>query len=251
MLDAYSFDRDADSAVQSYHHVNDLYLKILGHLGLDPVAAEQSETGDIGGSMSHELVVKSPHGESRIGYKADGSVVIIEGESTPSDVLQVEQGVEVGHNFHLGTKYSKAMNAYVDCEDGVRRPADMGCYGIGVSRLIAVLADIALKDGKLCWPPGLEPYKICIIPLCEDSDYIDKLKNELDAIYKDEVVVDGRALSLGQRLGDAEVVGIPVRIVIGKQEILENTVTIKHSNTSKTLPRSEMTSYLNQTIISR
>lgn len=242
MLDAYSFHTDSASGKAAYKHVTSIYLSILKNLGLKAVAAEQHATGDVGGSISHELVVESEHGESKVGFREDGSAVVIEGEEVDSSIVRTATAVEVGHNFYLGTTYSKPMDATVDCA-GVRQHVEMGCYGLGVSRLLAVIAELSIAAGKLNWPAGIEPYKISLVPLV-DNEYLDNLIYDLQNTYGDDIVVDARNLPLNQRLNDAETVGIPVRIVVGEHEQRANSVTVKTNIANATIPRTQLINYL-------
>lgn len=243
MLDAYSFHADSASGKATYQHVTDVYLSILKKLGLKAVAAEQKATGDVGGTLSHELVVESENGESRIGYREDGSAVVIESEEADKSLVRIVPGVEVGHNFYLGTTYSTPMNASVDCAEEGRRHVEMGCYGIGISRLLAVIAELSSSEGKLQWPAGLEPYKISVVSLVEGQN-LDGILYELQNAYGDDVIVDTRDVSLKQKLEDAETVGIPVRIVVGPEELRTNSVVVKTDTASETVQQNRLAHYL-------
>lgn len=222
MLDAYSFQVDTNKEV--YDHITKAYLRILCNLGFNPITAE-ADTGEMGGSWSHELLVENTNGESVIGVRSDGSAIVLEnGAKTTEEFTRITRGTEVGHNFFLGDTYSKKMNATVDTDQG-NITVQMGCYGIGVSRLLGVLAEFALND-HLIWPKSFAPYDISLILLQRHPrllQIIDQIKDT-----KLNVLVDDRPTTdLSQKLSDAEKTGIPLRIVLGERELEAGTLTAR------------------------
>jgi prolyl-tRNA synthetase len=230
MLDAYSFQLDRDYGL--YHHVAAAYLQILRNLNFKPIEAYTSDTGDIGGSMSHELLVKSEYGESIAGIKNDGTAVVIQ-KGEESKYVRVVYGTEVGHNFFLGTTYSEKMRAQIQTPSGMQY-VQMGCYGIGISRLLGVLA--AAHHDRLVWPSGFEPYAISIALLDLDEharSLAHDLVAQIAAETKLDAFVDDRDVDLGCKLSDAEMTGIPLRVVIGRKELEERTAMIKWGGLGK------------------
>lgn len=212
MLDAYSFHTSAEEGLEVYKHVGQTYLQILKKLGFDPILV-RADSGEIGGSLSHEIVVKSEQGESVVGVKSNGEHIFLEGDHKPGDLVETFRCIEVGHNFHLGDVYSKPMNAKFDT-GSEQKFVDMGCYGIGVSRLLGAMASGDVLD----WPKGFAPYEISIIT--EKYEEAEQLKQEINAYFGfEDVVVDCRSCSVKKKIDDSVLVGIPIQIVI-KNEIV-------------------------------
>ncbi len=134
--------------------------------------------------------------------------------------LKETTGLEVGHIFLLGTKYSEAMKAYFVDKDGKEKPIIMGCYGIGVSRLMAAAVEQSYDENGIIWPEEIAPFKLMILPLNVKDENI---KNKAEEIYKKaldlgiEVLIDDRNISAGAKFKDADLIGIPYRIVIGRK----------------------------------
>jgi prolyl-tRNA synthetase len=227
MLDAYSFDESIESAHQTYKYINKVFQDILSQFGFNVISA-RADSGEIGGDLSHELIVEGENGEVKVHQLADGpSSIEIENDEN------VIYGNEVGHTFYLGDTYSSKFNAKIATANG-DSIVYMGCYGIGVSRVLGVIAEKYSQEGKLNWPVvngrSIAPYDITIIPLHEESQLTQQLSLALKGY---DVLIDARQdTSLGEKLGDAELTGIPLRIVIGKKEEQSCTFDIK-SNHSK------------------
>jgi len=227
MLDAYSFDESIESAHQTYQYINKVFQDILSQFGFNVISA-RADSGEIGGDLSHELIVEGENGEVKVHQLADGpSSIEIENDEN------VIYGNEVGHTFYLGDTYSSKFNAKIATANG-DSIVYMGCYGIGVSRVLGVIAEKYSQEGKLNWPVvngrSIAPYDITIIPLHEESQLTQQLALALKGY---DVLIDARQdTSLGEKLGDAELTGIPLRIVIGKKEEQSCTFDIK-SNHSK------------------
>jgi prolyl-tRNA synthetase len=134
--------------------------------------------------------------------------------------LQAQRAIEVGHVFKLGTKYSAALNAVVDDEHGVQRPLIMGCYGIGVSRIVAALAEIHHDDNGIAWPPVVAPFSVAMLLLDPDREDLagvaDKLTADLEAAGY-ETLLDDRDERAGVKFKDADLIGYPLRVVVGRR----------------------------------
>jgi prolyl-tRNA synthetase len=225
MKDAYSFDTTEDGLKKNYEAMYQAYRKIFARCGLKPIIAE-ADTGAMGGKISHEFLVPAPIGEDKA--KDDAGVE--------------RMCIEVGHIFQLGTKYSEALGAMFLDETGKKQPIIMGCYGIGVSRLIATIIEVHHDDKGICWPAGVAPFDVTIVPL----QVTDPAVMELANVYYDEltkhgvdVLMDDRDETAGRKFNDADLVGLPYRITIGKRGLTEGTVEIKcrAANTVEILPR--------------
>lgn len=228
MKDAYSFHTDESDAEKYYQTVFEAYSRIFTRCGLKFRAVEAG-TGNIGGSFSHEFMALADTGEEEIascnkcGYAA--SVELIKGGAGAcpkchEGSLGISRGIEVGHTFELGTKYSGSMGAaYLD-GNGQSKSIVMGCYGIGVSRIVAAAIEQNHDEGGIIWTPALAPYEVIIIPTnIEDSAIADLAQKAYDTLRGSgvEVLLDDRDQRAGVKFKDADLAGCPVRITAGKK----------------------------------
>lgn len=239
MKDAYSFDRTKEGLNKNYQLMVEAYIKIFKRCGLDVVILE-ADTGAMGGDLSHEYLVPAKIGEDILLHCASC------GNYTKEDDKQKEgsacskchQGkfqhqvaIELGHIFQLGTKYSDAQQAlYVD-EDGKQKPIMMGCYGIGVSRVIAAIIEKNNDEKGIIWPKEVSPFQIEIVSLHNAADdEIYKVSQQYhETLSKEgvEVLWDDRLETPGRKFNDADLIGIPVRITVGKRNLAEGKVEVK------------------------
>lgn len=220
MLDAYSFHDSSQQGREVYKYVCDVYKKVLRGLGMEVLAA-RADVGEIGGDMSHELVVQSALGEATIDFDDNGNAFMVEGEAKSA---RAKSAIELGHCFYLGDHYSKKMQVKIDTQKDASN-VHMGCYGIGVSRVMGLLAEQSAASGKLVWPAGIAPYDISIVTIGDD-EYAETVRSCLNEF---DVMIDNRDESLKLKLADAELVGIPYRIVVGAEEKQGQYVTLKYS----------------------
>ena len=252
MKDAYSFDLTENEAVHSYNKMFYAYLKTFQRLGLKSIPMK-AETGPIGGDLSHEFIILADTGESKI--FADKKIFDIKVEEfrnnesslkkmrenfskyyavtddkfkkdefdknvKKSDQLQTK-GIEVGHIFYFGDKYSKPMNCSVDNKDGKKTFVKMGSYGIGVSRLVAAIIEAKYNNEKMKWPISVSPFDVVIIPSINKNDnsnlkkatklYLDLKKNNID------VLLDDIDENLANKFKKHDLLGIPFQIIIGSK----------------------------------
>ena len=246
MKDAYSFDRDEAGLDVVYTRMYDAYTRIFKRCGLEalPVAAE---TGVMGGSDSHEFMVPAPTGEDTV-VRCSACVYAAsqdraakdmkqaqppkEGEACPlcAKPLKIFPSIEVGHVFKLGTKYSVAMEANFLDEDSKQKPFIMGCYGIGVSRIIPTVIETNHDEQGIRWPVSVAPYQAVIIPLnVEQAAQME----QAEALYKAalgagiEVLLDDRKVSGGVKMKDADLIGFPIRIILGDKSLQQSSVEFK------------------------
>jgi prolyl-tRNA synthetase len=243
MKDAYSFDRDADGLKKNYELMYEAYQKILRRCGL-PFVIITADSGAMGGDISHEFLVPAPIGEDALlqcracsyalGYEEDQS-----GASCPScqkGILEKRIAIELGHVFQLGTKYSQALGAVFIDENGKQQPIIMGCYGIGVSRLISAVIEVHNDQAGIVWPREVAPFDVEIIPLIDEAEI-----QRLSVDYHDtleragmEVLVDDREESAGRKFNDADLIGLPYRIILGKRTKKDQVVEIKQRRSGQT-----------------
>ena len=231
MKDAYSFDLDHDKAVKTYQIFFMCYLKTFKELGLQPIPVKAA-TGAIGGDLSHEFQILAKTGESELAYdpelvshnlleKSFDEITSMYSASdemidkSKSNVV-IGRGIEVGHIFNFGTKYSEPLECYVLNNEGKKVTPYMGSYGIGVSRLTAAIIEAFHDDKGIKWPFNISPFKINIIS--SNVKFIDIAGELYDTLSKKytNISFDDRDLSLGRKIKDSELIGIPWSLIIGK-----------------------------------
>lgn len=233
MKDLYTFDLDLKSAKETYHQVQEQYRKLFESLQI-PFVKVSGDTGVMGGNISHEYHYLTNIGEDQIieckaCKKAINRELAIDEfkicEKCNVDRLEINNGIEIGHTFILEDKYTKPMKATYLNKTGKPEILQMGCYGIGVTRLIAASIEYLSTESQIRWPFLLAPYKVLIIPPKEGSKEENSLEkfatqfyqtlNETGAL-KDSILMDDRSnLTIGKRLLDAKKFGFPFVIVIG------------------------------------
>ncbi|MBF0485240.1 MAG: proline--tRNA ligase [Candidatus Omnitrophica bacterium] len=219
MKDAYSFDTSLEGLKKNYDAMYAAYKKIFDRCGLKPIIAE-ADTGAMGGRLSHEFLVPAPIGEDK---------------AKDEDGIE-HQAIEVGHIFQLGTKYSEALGAVYLDEQGKQQPMIMGCYGIGVSRLISTIIEVHNDDKGIKWPQEVAPFLVEILPLQpSDPEVMGLAEQYYDELTKCkiDVLMDDRDESAGRKFNDADLIGLPFRITIGKRTLAEGKVEIKNRATSQ------------------
>jgi len=242
MKDCYSFDRNEEESIKTYWRMFEAYQKIFTRCGISfrPVEAG---TGAIGGTLSHEFHVLAQSGEDEIFYcesceYAASTEKVTEDKkcSKCQTAVKSARGIEVGQVFFLGTKYSKAMKAvYLDTE-GKEQTIVMGCYGIGVSRTAAASIEQNHDEKGIIWPLAIAPFQVEVIPLGQGDDEVTKVAH---AIYEElkkkkiDVLIDDREGTAGVKFNDADLLGIPLRIQIGKKGLANGDVEIKERKTGK------------------
>ena len=260
MKDAYTFDMDFDGARRSYNKMFVAYLRTFARMGLKAIPM-QADSGPIGGDMSHEFVVLADTGESAVfcdrallDMTAPGDEVDFSADLQPlvdswtshyaatddkhdpatcpvgeADLVQA-RGIEVGHIFYFGTKYSEPFGARVQGPDGKRAAVHMGSYGIGVSRLVAGIIEARHDDKGIIWPDPVAPYLVGLINLKSGDSECDRVCEELYAqlnTARVEVLYDDRDERAGAKFADMELIGLPWQITVGPRGLKEGVVEVK------------------------
>ena len=248
MKDAYSFDRDPEGLKKNYRLMYEAYQNIFRRCGLDAVIIE-ADSGAMGGDTSHEFLVTAPIGEDTIlrcpSCQSCCSVSGDRGEGAKCSkcrqgVLKGEVAIELGHIFQLGTKYSQEQHAQFLDEDGKQKPMIMGCYGIGVSRVIAAIIEKHHDERGIRWPHEVAPFDVTIVPLPAGTEAAE-IMDLANRYYKDlttagyDILLDDRPETAGVKFNDADLIGIPVRIIIGKRNLADGKVEIKDRRTNEAL----------------
>ena len=248
MKDAYSFDRDQAELDKNYEIMYKAYRKIFKRLGLDFLTTE-ADPGVMGGNMSHEFMVPAASGEDLVWLCPKCKLVKPflgeKEENCPKcgEGLKKINTIEVGHIFKLGTKYSSLLQANFIDTDGKIKPIIMGCYGIGVSRLIAAIIEQNNDQSGIIWPMEVSPFKVIISALDvtekkimqKASDIYQKLNNQ-----GIEVLFDDRDERAGVKFKDADLLGIALQIIIGKESLKKNTIELKIRRTNKKITAKEV-----------
>jgi len=239
MKDAYSFDRDVEGLQKNYDLQLKAYTKIFKRCGLD-VLVVAADSGAMGGSISHEFLVAAPIGEDAIWINKNTQQTIKdeEGKTPEGEGWERRVAIELGHVFQLGTKYSDSLGALFLDENGEQKPMIMGCYGIGVSRLIAAIIEVNNDAGGIIWPKEIAPFDVEILPVqTSDENAMNLAKNYYDDLKASghDVLLDDREESAGRKFNDADLIGIPLRVIIGKRMLANNQVEIKIRRTGEVI----------------
>ena len=251
MKDAYSFDVDLAGATHAYNRMFVAYLRTFARMGLRAIPMV-ADTGPIGGNLSHEFIILASTGESEVYCHRDYLDVEVPGEGVdfddvaglqkivdrwtglyaatsekhdvaafaklPPDKQMSARGIEVGHIFYFGTKYSEPMKAVVAGPDGVERPVHMGSYGIGPSRLVAAIIEAFHDDAGIKWPEAVAPFRAAVLNLKQGSPDTDAaceriygalMQKGVDTLYHD---LDERP---GSKFAAMDLIGVPWQVVVG------------------------------------
>lgn len=254
MKDGYSFDLSETSMKQTYSKIKQIYIEIFNKLKLD-YRIVNADSGSIGGSSSEEFHVLADSGEDLLAFSDESdfacNVELIEeddvnkipGMDSPDGMgkLDVKKGIEVGHIFQLGNKYSKSMDLKVQDNNEIKY-LEMGCYGIGVSRIIAASIEQSHDEKGIIFNETLSPFNLIIILINQKNDESINLKaNYFYEKLKDagnDVLLDDRDCSPGIKFSDAELIGIPHQIIISKKTIDSDSYEVV---TRKDLSKKEIT----------
>ena len=269
MKDAYSFDLDYEASKAAYNRMFVSYLRTFDRVGMKSIPM-RADTGPIGGDLSHEFIILADTGESAVfchgdflnlqvpgadvDYANDAAVAdIVNAWTTPyaateemhdevawsavaADKQVAARGIEVGHIFHFGDKYSKPMGASVTGPDGKEHPVSMGSYGIGPSRLIAAIIEASHDENGIIWPEAVAPFDIALINMkvgdaaCDQA--CDELYAALTAAGKD-VLYDDTDQRAGGKFATADLIGLPWQVIVGPRGIAAGEVEVKNRKTGE------------------
>lgn len=245
MKDAYSFDRDLEGLKKNYEKMHQAYRRIFQRCDLDAMIV-QADSGAMGGDVSHEFLVTAPIGEDVVFHCAHCGQVQgankghSESEKCPvcrQGILEKKVAIELGHIFQLGVKYSQAQKVLFLDDDGKQKPVIMGCYGIGVSRLIAAIVETHFDKDGMIWPPEVSPFDVEILVLQTDDQEMMALARQYHDGLSEQgysVLVDDRDESAGKKFNDADLIGMPYRVILGKKTFSQGQVEIKERKTKTT-----------------
>lgn len=212
MKDAYSFDKNEAGLEKNYRAIYDAYHRIFKKCGLQ-IITQEADPGLMGGNVSHEFMAPAESGEDVCNA---GSKRV--------------NAIELGHIFKLGTKYSSALQANFLDADGKSKPLIMGCYGIGVSRMAAAIIEQNYDADGIIWPMRISPYKVIILPLDVTDEKIMQNARDIYRMLESndiEALLDDRDERAGVKFKDADLIGIPVVVTLGKKALKEHKIEIK------------------------
>jgi prolyl-tRNA synthetase len=264
MKDAYSFDLTKEGAQHSYRQMFVAYLRTFAQMGLKAIPM-QADTGPIGGNLSHEFIILAETGESQVfldakllefdplaatpDYDADLSPLVdfwtqhyaatdekhdeAAWARVPAERQVSARGIEVGHIFYFGTKYSAPMGLSVTGPDGQPVTPEMGSYGIGVSRLVAALIEAHHDEAGIRWPDAVAPWKLAILNLKPGDAACDGLCERLHAAMPDGAVYDDRPERAGVKFADADLMGLPWQAIVGPRGAAAGRVELKRRMTGE------------------
>ena len=269
MKDAYSFDLDEAGARHSYYTQLLAYLRTFQRLGIQAVPMK-ADPGPIGGDLSHEFIVLAPTGESEVFYDSafeeidwnrgdlryddaaglqalfdqvsstyaatDETHDTAKWEQVPEGKRRTGRGIEVGHIFYFGDKYSGSMGLRVSGPDGRPVTPMMGSYGIGVSRLVGAIIEASHDEAGIVWPEPVAPWKVGLVTMRADDEAsvgaADRLYQQLGAAGM-EVLYDDRDERGGVKLGSMDLIGLPWQVIVGPRGIAAGTVELKRRSTGE------------------
>jgi prolyl-tRNA synthetase len=257
MKDAYSFDLDFDGAKKTYDTMYEAYLNTFKRLGLTAIPV-RADSGAIGGNLSHEFQILAETGESEVYYDAAFEDLMKEEKvnieklhslyaaademhdpakcAVPAERLRSKRGVEVGHIFYFGTKYTTALNVSVLSKDGKPVVPEMGSYGIGVSRLIGAIIESSHDENGIIWPESVAPFRVGLINIRQGDAACDKACEDLYGKLQNagiEVLYDDTQDSAGKKFSGMDLIGLPWQLAIGPRGVAAGTVEVKNRRTGE------------------
>jgi len=255
MKDMYTFCRNQEQHEQEYEKIVKAYYKVYARLGLGEITYRTYADGGIfTPRFSDEFQTLSAVGEDTI-YVDEAKRIAINEEiytdenlaklGLKKDELVQKKGVEVGNTFHLESKYTDALNLYYKDENGEKQSIIMGCYGIGVSRLMGVIAELFADEKGLVWPENIAPFKIHLLSLNQNE----KSEEIYQALAKAgvEVLLDDRDMNPGGKFADADLIGLPWQVIVSEKNLKDNKVEVKNRKSGEldyiSLDSSEIVKY--------
>jgi prolyl-tRNA synthetase len=266
MKDAYSFDIDYDGAVRTYRSMMLAYMRTFQRMGLKAIPMV-ADTGPIGGDLSHEFIILAPTGESQVFYDSAFEDIDYSQDSfsqnNPADLQRFfdlmtgqyaatdekhdavawekidparrreGRGIEVGHIFYFGQKYSKAMGFSVAGPDGKNITPEMGSYGIGVSRLVGGIIEASHDDAGIIWPDAVAPFPVAILNLRVGDAATGAITEDLYGKLGGAALLDDRDERAGAKFADADLMGLPWQIIVGPKGAANNRVELKRRATGE------------------
>lgn len=246
MKDMYSFSSSEEEHDEFYKKARESYIRIYKKVGLGDATYPTFALGGTFSKYSEEFQTISDAGEDLI-YIDETKGIAVNKEALQDDVLQdlgvkrddlvEKKAIEVGNIFNLGTKFSEPLGLTFTAEDGSRKPVIMGCYGIGIGRVMGTIVEVLSDEKGIVWPKEVAPYTIHLIELSQGEG---AAREKAKKLYQDltskgiEVLYDDRDLRAGEKFADADLIGIPIRVIVGEKNAESELFEIKHRRTGET-----------------
>ena len=232
MKDAYSFDSNADGLDKNYKLMYEAYLRIFKRCSLNCLITE-ADPGVMGGNVSHEFMVVAESGEDAVYIcsSCNYATTIFTPDCPKCKLaLAKKEAIEIGHIFKLGAKYSQSLEAFFVNEKGLRQPIIMGCYGIGVSRMLAAIIETNHDENGIIWPKEVTPFDILILPLnitdIRSKEIAIELYEQLNLLGL-KALLDDRDERSGVKFNDADLIGVPLRVIIGAKNLKQGKIELQ------------------------
>jgi prolyl-tRNA synthetase len=229
MKDAYSFDTGAEGLDESYAKMRDAYIRIFRRLGVSAIPT-QASTGEMGGKSSEEFLAEAASGEDKFVIDEDGISRKLDCLASLPDEAAVRKGIEIGHIFKLGTRYSDVLGLKYMDKDGASKPVVMGCYGIGISRMVSVIIEQNHDDRGILWPREAAPFEVVVIPIRYEDPEVRDVSETVYSRLKGagiDVLLDDRVLSPGERFRESDLVGFPYKLVVSPKTVQAGNVELE------------------------
>jgi len=234
MKDLYSFSRTIEEHEEFYEKVKKTYFNIFKRVGIADSTYLTLASGGSFSDKSHEFQTLTDAGEDNIYITDENKKEAMNEEVGKSGEGEAKKAVEVGNIFPLGTKFSESLGLFFADEDGVKKPVIMGSYGIGLGRLMGTVVEVLSDDKGIIWPREVAPFAVHLLVLSE------KAKGKADEVYNSliskgiEVLYDDRDLRAGEKFADSDLIGIPMRVIIGDKSLDSDLLELKHRATGET-----------------
>ena len=254
MKDLYSFAKSSEEHEAQYAATRAAYIKVFKRFGLAKRTYPTFASGGVFADFSEEFQTVSEAGEDTIYIDEEKRIAVNKEVCTDATLAKLglkreklveRKAIEAGNIFNLGTRFSEALGLAFTAEDGTKKPVIMGSYGIGVTRMVGILTEVFADEKGLVWPAEVAPFAMHIVSLGKKGDEISKTA---DALYEDlvkagvEVLYDDRELRAGEKFADSDLLGIPRRIVVGKDAVATGDFEVVERVTGEVakIPRAEL-----------
>jgi len=246
MKDLYSFHVDAADLDKFYDRAAEAYHRIFERVGIGEQTFKTFASGGVFSKFSHEFQTLCEAGEDIIFYNQAKGIAV--NKEVYTDEILAELGltrgeltegkaIEVGNIFKLGTRFSEALELFYLDEDGKKHPVVMGSYGLGPERLMGTIVETLARETGLIWPAAIAPFKYHLVRLSDEDEAV---RQAADSLYQElirrgaEVLYDDRPLSTGEKLSDAELIGLPIRLIVSKKTVAADRVELTQQATGET-----------------
>ena len=245
MKDLYSFSKNREEHEKFYEQIAQAYMKVYDRLGIGEITHRTFASGGPFSKYSHEFQTICDVGEDTI-YFHEGERLAINKEVLSDEVLAdlgisrqgliEKKAVEVGNIFTFGSRYSEPLGLFFTDEKGIQQPVFMGSYGIGISRLMGLLAELSADEHGLVWPSAIAPFKVYLVRLGSSPEVIKAADNGYEQLTSAGVgvIYDDRDASAGEMFADADLMGIPARVVISDKTVASASVELKLRTSKET-----------------